>query len=125
MISARLASSSSSVRRYSSASLASTRAPSSVSSMFRDVPSTIGVALASPLATAWEPTVVPMPQWPSMYMATVVAERRSSLTPEELSPSNNMRSPTSEAIDTITSASNSVRHWVNCSSNGMDATMPR
>ena len=54
-----------------------------------------------------------------------MADSRSPETPEELSPSKNIRSPASDASETMTSASYSVRQRVNWSSGGMLATMPR
>ena len=76
-------------------------------------------------AEAAEDTVLPMPQYPSMKEATVVAESRSPETPDELSLSKNSRSPASEASATRMSDSYSLRHLVNWSSGGMLATIPR
>ena len=50
-----------------------------------------------------------------------VAPSRSPDTPDELSPSKNMRSPASDARLTMTSASYSDRHCVNRSSGLIDA----
>jgi hypothetical protein len=60
-----------------------------------------------------------------MNDATAVADSRSPETPDDESPSKNIRSPASEASDTRMSASYSERHRVNWSSGGMLATMPR
>ena len=54
---------------------------------------------------AYDETVEPIPQMPSMLVATAVACSRSPETPEELSPSKNIRSPASDASDTRMSAS--------------------
>ena len=75
--------------------------------------------------TPWDATLVPIPQKPSMRVATMVAASRSPETPEELSLGKNIRSPTRLARLTTMSDSYSERHRVNWSSGGIDATMPR
>ena len=75
--------------------------------------------------TPCEATVSPIPQKPSIMVATRVADSRSPDTPEELSPSKNIRSPASDARLTMMSASYSLRQRVNWSSGGIEATMPR
>lgn len=54
----------------------------------------------------------------SIIVAIWVAPSRSPDTPEELSPSKNMRSPANDDTKTMMSDSYSVRHRVNWSSGG-------
>src|SRR5215217_4979267 len=69
-----------------------------------------GAPTSNFFAVEYDDTVEPMPQKPSMYDATDVADSKS---PEELSPPKNIRSPAKEASDTRMSESYSVRHRVN------------
>ena len=66
-----------------------------------------------------------MPQTASMLVAVLVACSRSPLTPDELSPSKNIRSPAREARDTRMSDSSSPFQWLNWSSGFTLETMPR
>src|SRR6516165_5150407 len=84
-----------------------------------------GAPTSRRMAVEYDDTVAPIPQKPSMNEATVVADSRSPDTPEELSSSKNIRSPAREARDTRMSLSNSLRQFVNWSSGGILATMPR
>ena len=81
-------------------------------------------ALDSRLRDPVRPSVWPIAWKPSISIAIVVAERRSPPTPMELSPSKNIRSPASDARETMMSMSRSDFHSLKRSSIGIGDTKP-